>query len=116
MDQRINKLRTALLLSTGGLVLVIALVVGVAFIYQDYPGPSQTSPNPIISTTGEVQRVSLADAKAAYDIGNAVFLDVRGIEQYQESHIPGALSIPLSDITDRMDELDPGSWIITYCT
>jgi hypothetical protein len=64
----------------------------------------------------DVPRVSVADAKAAYDTGTAVFLDVRDAGSYTRSHIAGAISIPLGELPTRVDELDASSWIITYCT
>jgi rhodanese-related sulfurtransferase len=35
---------------------------------------------------------------------------------YLENHIPGAVSIPLTELEARFGELDPKAWIITYCT
>jgi hypothetical protein len=64
----------------------------------------------------DIQRVSPGDAKAALDIGNAVFLDVRAEEYYQQTHIPGALSIPEDQLPQRLDELQKSDWIIPYCT
>ncbi len=64
----------------------------------------------------QVRRVSVEDAKAAFDDGMAVFVDVRDSGSYDTSHIPGALLIPLSDLTNHLNELNPSSWIITYCT
>ena len=64
----------------------------------------------------EVQRIGLQDAKAAYDQNQAVFVDVRTPDQYAAGHIPGAVNIPLADFENRMNELDPNQWIITYCT
>ena len=64
----------------------------------------------------KVKRISLADAKAAYDLGNAVFVDVRGEPYYSQGHIPGALSIDGDELKERMNELDPEAWIIIYCT
>ena len=64
----------------------------------------------------EVERITLEKAKAAYDNGTAVFLDVRGAGSYAQGHIPGALSIPSSQLQSRLGELDPDQWIITYCT
>ena len=72
--------------------------------------PSQSVPNP------EIRRVSLADAKAAYDLGTATFIDVRGDTNYSQGHIPGAISIAVSEIENHLNELDPSAWIITYCT
>lgn len=61
-----------------------------------------------------IPRVSVADAKAAYDIGSAVFIDVRDESEYALSHIPGALSMPLSELPSRLNELNPEAWIIPY--
>jgi 3-mercaptopyruvate sulfurtransferase SseA len=66
--------------------------------------------------SSQVQRVSLADAKAAFDLKQAVFVDVRGEPYYSERHIPGALSIPLEELTDHLNELKHSDWIILYCT
>ena len=61
-------------------------------------------------------RVALSEAKAAFDAGEAIFLDVRTSQYYQQAHIPGALNIPLDELEARLGELQPGRWIITYCT
>jgi hypothetical protein len=63
-----------------------------------------------------VPRISLADAKAAHDAGSAVFLDVRDANSYTQSHIQGALLIPLNELPERAGELNPSDWIIPYCT
>lgn len=62
----------------------------------------------------QVKRVSLENAKAAYELGSAVFIDIRTAEEYSESHIPGALSMPLAELPERISELDHQAWIITY--
>jgi len=64
----------------------------------------------------EIPRVSLADAHAALAIQSAVIVDVRGEEFYQQGHVAGALSIPEDQLPERINELDPNAWIITYCT
>ena len=62
------------------------------------------------------ERVSLSDAKAAFDAKTAVFLDVRGEDQFAASHIPGAVNIPEQLLPGRFGELPKNQWIITYCT
>jgi hypothetical protein len=64
----------------------------------------------------EIPRASVDEAKSAFDSGEAVFVDVRDRDSYDLNHIPGALSIPLSEVGARLGELDPDTWIITYCT
>lgn len=47
--------------------------------------------------------------------GEFTLIDVREPEEYKEGHLPGALLMPLSDLLDRMNELDPSNPVITYC-
>ena len=42
-------------------------------------------------------------------------IDVRQPHEYAEGHIPGAQLIPLPEIEDRLDELDPNVDLILYC-
>lgn len=100
---------------------LFALVAGVAFLSAILAACAVSTPQveptaTAVATPGEVQRVTLEEAKAAFDSGAAVFLDVRSHTIYLQSHIPGALSIPLVELKPRIAELDPGQWIITYCT
>lgn len=41
-------------------------------------------------------------------------LDVRQPSEYQESHIPGAVLIPLPQLSDRLDELDSEKPTLVY--
>jgi len=43
-------------------------------------------------------------------------LDVRQDAEYRREHLPGAVHIPLAELEDRLDELDPGRPTVVYCT
>jgi len=47
--------------------------------------------------------------------GDVVLLDVRPVEEYGAGHIPGARSIPIADLEDRLDELPRDREVIAYC-
>jgi len=47
--------------------------------------------------------------------GEVLVLDVRPTEEYQAGHIPGALSIPLKELEDRLEGLPNGQEIVAYC-
>jgi Rhodanese-like domain len=64
----------------------------------------------------EIDRVPLAQARAAFDSHQAVFVDVRSAESYAAGHIPGAINIPLAQILNSYHRLDSSRWIILYCT
>lgn len=78
------------------------------------PAPTQQSQ----PTENAIPRISVADAKSALDGGKAVIVDVRGAEFFAESHIAGAINIPLTDIESNPAgiKLDKDQWIVTYCT
>jgi len=44
-----------------------------------------------------------------------ILLDVRTEGEYNAEYIPGAINIPLSDLENRIDELDSSKVIIVYC-
>ena len=107
--------RPILLIAIGGILILAA--IGVLLLNS----PSQTATLPGTSPATEsaypeIPRVSLADAKAAYDGKTAVFIDARPAASYASGHIPGALSIPADELPQRLGELNKNSWIITYCT
>ncbi|MDA3971085.1 MAG: rhodanese-like domain-containing protein [Desulfobulbaceae bacterium] len=43
-------------------------------------------------------------------------VDVRQPREYEREHIPGAILIPLRELLDRKDELDPDKTILVYCS
>lgn len=45
----------------------------------------------------------------------AAILDVRPIEEFTAGHIPGALSLPLGELSGRLDELAGRPEVIAYC-
>jgi rhodanese-related sulfurtransferase len=47
--------------------------------------------------------------------GAVTVLDVRPVEEYQAGHIPGALSVPLKDLEQRLSSLGRDREIVAYC-
>lgn len=47
--------------------------------------------------------------------GDAVILDVRPGPEYAGGHLPGAIHIPLEELTDRLAELPRNREIVAYC-
>ena len=47
--------------------------------------------------------------------GDVVVLDVRPKAEYDAGHIRGALSIPLSDLRSRLQEVPEGTDVVAYC-
>lgn len=114
MSLRKKNSRTPILILIGGGLL---LIVAAFMLIRQTPA---TAPIPEAAfeeeTYPEIPRVSLEEAKTAFDLGSALFVDVRSAEAYQGNHISGAVNIPLGELESRLGELDPNQWIITYCT
>ena len=100
-------------LLTVGVLLIIGSVSWYVYFNNR---PAETPPASEGNVLDSVPRVSLADAKAAFDTQSAIFLDVRSADAYQISHIPGAISISLNELAQKMATLDKGAWLIPYCT
>jgi rhodanese-related sulfurtransferase/DNA-binding HxlR family transcriptional regulator len=47
--------------------------------------------------------------------GEATVLDVRPAPEFAAGHIPGAVSIPLDELPDRLSELPPDVEVVAYC-
>src|ERR1700758_4899046 len=47
--------------------------------------------------------------------GKATVIDVRPPEEFAAGHIPGAVSIPLEELAEHLDELPADETIVAYC-
>ncbi|NED94479.1 metalloregulator ArsR/SmtB family transcription factor [Phytoactinopolyspora alkaliphila] len=63
----------------------------------------------------EVEHVTRDDLLDRVRRGDVVVLDVRPAEEYAAGHIPGAVSIPLDQLADRLTELPADTEIVAYC-
>jgi len=102
-------------------VIVTGLVLmGSALFILFKPNPNSTGtgiyPPEALIPYSDIKRINIDEAEKAFNEKSALFLDVRGDSFYDEKHIPGALSIPLELLDDRISQLNTDDWIITYCT
>jgi len=76
------------------------------------------SPTPTLESrfSPNVPRISPEELKEKLDAGTeVVVVDVRSKEEFDQGHIPGAISIPYEEIEARYRELPRDKEIITYC-
>lgn len=64
----------------------------------------------------DATRISLKDAKAAYDAGTAVIVDSRDINAYKSERIKGSISMPVGEMEKRIGELPKDKQLIFYCS
>lgn len=68
----------------------------------------------LLTPTESLEASDLRAFIAEQPEGSYTLLDVRQPGEYEESHIPGSLLIPLPELTDRIRELDPEKPTIIY--
>jgi rhodanese-related sulfurtransferase/DNA-binding transcriptional ArsR family regulator len=64
---------------------------------------------------GELEAVSRAELRRRLAAGDVVVIDVRPAVEYAAGHIPGAISIPVDELDERLDELPDDVDIVAYC-
>ena len=67
---------------------------------------------------GEVDGVEPLDLEALQaraGRGDVVVVDVRPAEEFAAGHIPGAVSMPLADLADRIADLPADATVVAYC-
>jgi len=118
VKQNSNKSLFPILMMGIGLILISAVLVWQVALKSRPPASAEPFPTQIQSDLPypEVTRISLSDAKAAYDAGSAIFVDVRDAASFNSSHIPGALNLELAALPSHLSALDAAKAIILYCT
>ena len=79
------------------------------------PNVILTPPNPVEQNIDKARRIERDEAIKLVKEGKAVFVDVRSKESFEAGHIKGAISIPESQIVERVKDLPKKKLIITYC-
>ncbi len=103
------------------LAVAVLLVAGVASAQVVItPGPGAdllNKPLKVVTNTDldSAKRISREDAMKLVKEGKAVYVDVRSKESFDAGHLPGAMSLPGSQLLARMREIPLGKMAITYC-
>lgn len=63
----------------------------------------------------QLEPVSLEELRRKIEDQHVIVLDVRPDEEYQRGHIHRAISIPIEQLSGRMEELSREAEIIAYC-
>jgi rhodanese-related sulfurtransferase len=64
---------------------------------------------------GDVDAIRRDELVARMKSGDVVLVDVRPGDEYDAGHIPGARSVPLDELEDRLAELPPEREVVAYC-
>jgi len=101
------------------LTFIVSLIIGVAFA-SSAPlafAEDMTAKDLVEEARESIVTISVADAKAMFDKGGVIFLDVREPKEYKSGHIPGALNIPRGLLEFRISKKipDKNALTVVYC-
>ena len=89
-------------------------------LMADNSAASTPTPAPRASTTPtpseDAPRITLEEAKKAFDDGKAFIVDARAEEAYKQEHIKGAVNIRQDSLDANLKELPRDKTIIVYCS
>ena len=63
----------------------------------------------------DVERIDRAELWRRAEEGAVTVIDVRPAEEYAGGHLPGAISIPLDELAERLADLPPEREVVAYC-
>jgi hypothetical protein len=98
--------------------IVYALLALLVLVACQSANASKASGDPSLpATIADVPRMRVKELKALLDEGQEVLIvDARLLKAYEESHIAGAISLPLLEVDKRHRELPKDAKIVYYCT
>ena len=110
-----------------GISVSLALVVntlspsGIALVGQWNTAEGVITANPTLITEATPPEIdSVAQAKEIFNQGDALFVDARSSDNYNEGHIQGAISLPVGQFDERiasfLNRYSPDQPIVTYCS
>lgn len=76
----------------------------------------QTSQSPSPPPAETARRITAEEAFKLYEKGQAVVIDTRTEAAYKESHIKGAILVPVNEVAAKANELPHDKTIVAYCT
>jgi hypothetical protein len=80
--------------------------------------PSNTPTSRVVDNHEDenVARITVEEAKAEFDKGNALFVDARPAAAYEMEHIKGAVNITSATLDQQLPTLPKNKKIIVYCS
>jgi rhodanese-related sulfurtransferase/DNA-binding transcriptional ArsR family regulator len=63
----------------------------------------------------QMNGLTLPELKKRMDNGEVLLLDVRPKEEYDEAHIPGAISVPIEELEEKLVSFPSNCDVVAYC-
>ena len=102
----------------------LAFVIGVGVlacnsqeaVLPQAPSTPAQSPQQPKNPADEARRITAEELHKLWEKKAVLIIDTRGEPDYKASHIPGAISVPASEVATKLEELPRNKMIVAYCT
>ena len=71
--------------------------------------------NTFLTVKDDLEPIPATELLARLKDDLVTVLDVRPPEEYQAGHIPGAINVPLTELEQRLDDIDMSHDVVAYC-
>ncbi|MEH6504395.1 MAG: metalloregulator ArsR/SmtB family transcription factor [Cycloclasticus sp.] len=94
---------------------VFGLVVNLRSVAEKHLAEVDLLANTYLTSKDSMEPIPRDELMLRAIEGSIIVLDVRPSEEYTAGHLPGAISVPLSELQKRMATFDPKQEIVAYC-
>ncbi len=95
--------------------LVIDLLVALRKLSERHIAEVERLVNTYLTVKDDLEPIHIQELMERVGDGTVTVMDVRPEAEYEAGHIEGALSIPLDQLEDRLEELKAGQLVVAYC-
>ena len=98
-------------------ILALSLLLALVLSFGCATKKPMTTQEMLAEARKQIQEVSVAEAKAELDSGEAIFLDVREPAEWEKGHIPKAKHLPRGLLEFKVANVipDKSARIVAYC-
>ena len=111
-------MRVAVLLSFTFIIAVGVLTAcnSQEAVLPQAPSTPEQQKSPPKNLADEARRINAEELHKLWEKKDVLVIDTRPEPDYKASHIPGAISVPASQVASKLEELPRNKMIVAYCT
>lgn len=94
---------------------VIALLEALRTVAEQHLAEVDQLISSYLTVKDNLEPIPREELLSRVEQGLVTVIDVRPVEEFDAGHLPGAINVPLSQLENRLKELDTNQEIIAYC-
>ena len=94
---------------------VVALIAALGHVAETRLAEMEQLVRTYITARDDLEPIPAAELFKRSKLGLVTVLDVRPAKEFAAGHLPGAINVPVEDLTKRLRKLPKGREVIAYC-